>query len=237
VTDPAPEPDPVPEAVPEGARRPRARRVTIAGMALVAVGAILVAVAAFGGRDDAPAPRARAASAPGAGSPLDRTVGSTAPGELGSGRAPERRGRTPLRGFGEVAATITSGSGEVCEVCLLAATTTEQRARGLMEVTDRELGGYDGMVFVYPDPTSGGFWMRNTPTPLSIAFFDGAGRLVSTTDMEPCSDSPTCPSYPADRPFAFALEVVEGRLDDVGVSGTATIRIDGPTCPLAEAGG
>ena len=154
-------------------------------------------------------------------------------GEDGGDPAPEPSARTPLPGFGEVAVTVTSGSGEVCELCLLAATDTEQRARGLMEVTDPALGGYDGMLFEYPESVDGQFYMRNTPMPLSIAFFDDAGVLVSTTDMAPCADVPDCPTYPADAPFSFALEVPQGLLDDVGVTGTATLRVGARTCPVA----
>jgi len=170
--------------------------------------------------------------------PTTRTAaasGTTAPtlaSGVGAGVAPEQQGRRPLRGFSEVKATITSAGGRKCEVCLLAATSVEQRARGLMEVTDPELGGYDGMVFVFDEPVSGAFWMRNTPLPLSIAYFDGNGSLVSSVDMAPCKDAPTCPNYPASGPFAFALEVPKGKLADVGVKGRATIFIDDTQCPL-----
>ena len=47
--------------------------------------------------------------------------------------------------------------------------------QGLMGVTD--LSGADGMVFRWDEPTSGAFWMRDTPSPLSIAFY-ARGRLV-----------------------------------------------------------
>lgn len=163
-------------------------------------------------------------------------AGTTAPtleGGVGRGFAPQQQGRTPLRGFGEVKATITSGEGKVCEVCLLAATTPEQHARGLMEVTDPALGGYDGMVFVYDQPVDGSFWMRNTPMPLSIAYFDSSGTLVSSADMAPCQDTPSCPGYPAARPFTYAVEVPQGKLADVGVKGVATIAIDATRCPRA----
>lgn len=166
--------------------------------------------------------------------------GTTAPLEgepLGSGVASERDGRAPLRGFGEVAATITTGTGKVCRVCLLSAVSVAQREHGLMGVTDPLLGGYDGMLFEFPGEVEGSFWMRNTPQPLSIAYFDAAGDLVSTTNMRPCGDDPTCPGYPADGPFRFALEVPQGRLPDVGVVGAATLRIDGRTCPKATPGG
>lgn len=66
----------------------------------------------------------------------------------------------PIGAFGEVEVSI----GDDPE-CLLLAQTPEERARGLMEVTN--LAGYPGMLFVFPEDSEGGFWMRNTPTPRS----------------------------------------------------------------------
>jgi uncharacterized membrane protein (UPF0127 family) len=130
----------------------------------------------------------------------------------------------PFGEFGEVAVEI---DGE--PTCLLLAQTTEQRARGLMEVTDLE--GYPGMLFAYPADTSGAFWMRNTPMPLTIAYLDVEGRIVSTADMEPCEDSPDCPSYPAEGPFRNTVEVPQGRLADLGLTGDAVLTITGDTDP------
>lgn len=166
-------------------------------------------------------------------------AGTTAPlgsAGLGEGVGDEVAGRTPLRGFGEVQVSLTTEEGKICELCLLSANTTDQRARGLMEVTDEDLGGYDGMLFEYPEEVDGQFWMKNTPMPLSIAFFDAQGKLVSTTDMEPCGNSPNCPSYPAADAFKYAIEVPEGLLEEVGATPGATLHIHTRRCPLAEAG-
>ena len=164
---------------------------------------------------------------------VDATTAPTTPAGLGRGQAAEVRGRRPLRGFGEVVATVTRPDGSSCEVCLLAAVTDEQRSRGLMEVKD--LGGYDGMVFLYDRAVAGAFYMRNTPTPLSIAFFGPEGRLVSSVDMAPCADVDTCPTYPAAAPFRYAVEVPMGGLADIGITGEGTtIRLDGTPCPLAK---
>lgn len=169
------------------------------------------------------------------------TTAPTGASGLGEGVGPEVGGRAPLAGFGEVAAVITGADGEPCEVCLLAALTPDQRARGLMEVTDPDLGGYDGMVFAFETDVTSGFWMRNTPMPLSIAYFDADGVLVSQTDMAPCPDEDaTCPSYPADGPFRYAVEVPQGRLADLGVVGPggaeagprdAALVLTGTPCP------
>jgi uncharacterized membrane protein (UPF0127 family) len=133
--------------------------------------------------------------------------------------------RQPFEGFGEVAIAIHNPDGTVKGWCVLLAETPEQRQQGLMEVTD--FGGYEGMLFVWAEDSSSGFWMRNTPTPLSIAFVDGDGALVSSTDMDPCADSPDCPTYAAEGPYRFALEVPKGRLERLGLVEGATMRVGG----------
>ena len=144
---------------------------------------------------------------------------------------PFAAGRTPVPGFGEVEVRVVEGpDGEPVVLCVLVAETPEQRARGLMEVTD--LGGYDGMIFVYDTEVENGFWMRDTPMPLSIAHVDAAGEVVGTLDMEPCLDAgPDCPRYPPAAPFRFALEVPQGDLDAVGVVVGARLEVTGACAP------
>lgn len=169
------------------------------------------------------------------GSAGDGTTGPTTPANgLGEGFSAERQGRSPLRGFGEAVVTVTGDDGAQCELCMLLANTAEQRARGLMEVTDPDLGGYDGMVFEYPSPVDGAFFMRNTPLPLSIAYFDAQGAFVSTTDMTPCDDVSTCPTYPAGDVFQFAVEVPEGELRGVQIGPGSTIELGAGTCSAAD---
>lgn len=124
--------------------------------------------------------------------------------------------RTPLTGFGETKVTVEK-AGSFLEWCLLLAANDAQRQRGLMQVTDQKLGGYDGMLFHFHDDVQENFWMRNTPMPLSIAYVNKDGGIVSTADMAPCGDSPDCPNYPPAGPYRFTIEVPQGRLDDLGI--------------------
>jgi uncharacterized membrane protein (UPF0127 family) len=140
--------------------------------------------------------------------------------------------RVPFDGFGEVAIAIKGPDGEVTGWCLLLADSDTQRQRGLMEVTD--LQGFDGMIFVWDQDSDSSFYMRNTPTPLSIGWVDAEGELVSTADMEPCADVEGCPLYPAEGPYRFAIEVPEGGLDDLGLVEGSTLTVGGQCAPVDD---
>ncbi len=132
--------------------------------------------------------------------------------------------RVLLPGFGEVRVSVRTAQGDFLAWCLLLAATEQQRERGLMTVTDTNLGGYDGMLFRWGNgDVTESFWMRNTPQPLSIAYIDGAGHLVSATDMTPCDDSDQCPTYPAAGSYRIAIEVPLGRLARLGIAPGATV--------------
>ena len=129
--------------------------------------------------------------------------------------------RQPLPGFGEVQIEVTRVDGQVVSWCLLLAELPGQTARGLMEVTDPELGGYDGMLFRFAEPHESGFYMRNTPQPLMIAYLDGAGAVVRTVRMEPCGDEDGCPvTYAPSAPYLRTIEV------PVAAGGVAALGIE-----------
>ena len=68
------------------------------------------------------------------------------------------------------------------------ATTPETRSCGL---SHREsLPKNQGMLFVYADPEILTFWMKDTHIPLSIAFIDADGRIVSIQKMIPLQITP-----------------------------------------------
>lgn len=161
------------------------------------------------------------------------TGGSTvppAPEAAGAVPPPGAAGRVPIPGFAEVAITVDPpGERGLLAWCLLAALTAEQRNRGLMEVTD--LQGYPGMAFLYEEPVLNAFYMRNTPMPLSIAWIDGDGALVSTADMVPCEDRGGCPIYAPAGPYRTAIEVPQGRLPELGIAEGAVVHVGGACAP------
>ncbi len=132
------------------------------------------------------------------------------------------------QGFGSIAVTITQPDGTICRRCMLLADTEAKRARGLMGVTS--LGGYDGMVFRYDTPVHTAFWMKDTVTPLQIAFFDPAGRYLRQFDMPPCTHDP-CATYGPTEKFTVAIETFAGTMTTVGVVPASTIVLGAP-CPL-----
>jgi uncharacterized protein len=62
------------------------------------------------------------------------------------------------------------------------------------------------MLFVFPEPTTGGFWMRNTLVPLRIVFYNRHGRKVRELTMTPCTSAP-CRTYYPGRTYRYALEL------------------------------
>ena len=80
----------------------------------------------------------------------------------------------------------------------------DSRARGLM--FRERLGPNEGMLFVFEQPSTQCFWMRNTLVPLTIAFLADDGRIVNTADMEPKSEASHCST----EGVRFALEMERG---------------------------
>ena len=132
-------------------------------------------------------------------------------------------------GYSAVVIELAQDGGTTEEFCVWLAESSDQRQQGLMGVTS--LGGADGMLFRFGADHSGSFWMKDTILPLSIAFFAGDGAFVSSTDMEPCPpDSESCPLYPADGPYADAIEVVQGDLASLGIGAGSRLSVTDRSC-------
>lgn len=139
--------------------------------------------------------------------------------------------RVPLEGFGEIAFRIAQPGARLTVEdwkCALLADTPQQQSQGLMR--QHHLSGYDGMLFRFPTDTSTSFYMKDTPLPLSIAWYDAEGRFVSSADMDPCLNAPECPTYSAKGPYRFALEVERGDLLNLGARPGSRLEL-GDRCP------
>jgi len=99
-----------------------------------------------------------------------------------------------------------------------AAYTFETRAQGLM--FRKHLGPNEGMFFVFPQSELHCMWMKNTLIPLSVAFVDDKGKIVSISDMQPQSETSHCAAAPA----KFALEMPGGWFATKGIKSGTTIQ-------------
>lgn len=84
------------------------------------------------------------------------------------------------------------------------ANTQIEIEKGLMFV--EKLPENEGMLFVFSGKNYGGFWMKNTFIPLSIAFLDSDGEILKILDMEPCIGN-ECPIYNPKLSYHYAIEV------------------------------
>lgn len=118
-------------------------------------------------------------------------------------------------------AIIETDAGAVM-VEIEVADSPELQAKGLMhrESLDEDAG----MLFLFFQETSTGFWMKDTLIPLSIAYFDRDGVILKILDMEPCEKDP-CPTYDPGVSFQGALEVNQGAFEEWGVEVGDRIRV------------
>lgn len=107
--------------------------------------------------------------------------------------------------------SITKADGSTVTVKAEIAKTNEDRARGYMERTKIPEG--TGMLFVFQTDQVLSFWMKNTPTPLSIAYIDSKGKIRDIFDMEPyCLDS-----IISTVSVKYALEVPQEWFNKMGI--------------------
>ena len=84
------------------------------------------------------------------------------------------------------------------------AQTPDQRSMGLM--FRKEMPQHEGMLFVFEQPATQCFWMKNTLLPLTAAFVADDGTIVNLVDMKP----QTTDSHCSEKPVRFVLEMNQG---------------------------
>ncbi len=104
------------------------------------------------------------------------------------------------------------------EIRVEVAKAEEERSKGLMD--RRSLGKNEGMFFIFEDEGYHGFWMKNTFLPLSIAFIDQEGKIVSIMDMKPLTLSVHNPP----KPILYALEMNKGWFAANGIKAGDIVR-------------
>ena len=99
--------------------------------------------------------------------------------------------------------TLTLNAG-VHNIRAQVASTPTQREIGLM--FRPSMPAHEGMLFVFEEPATQCFWMKNTLLPLSAAFILDDGTLVNIEDMKPKSLDSHCSA----QPVRFVLEMHQG---------------------------
>lgn len=129
----------------------------------------------------------------------------------------------------ETVVTIATSAGDQVRVDVKVAETTEARRRGLMQVAELPEGV--GMLFLFEEERTGGFWMWNTLVPLDIAFIGSDGAIVEILTMDPCAadDAADCPRYGPEEPYLAALEVPQGWFAWQGVTPGGEVRWTDPS--------
>ncbi len=114
---------------------------------------------------------------------------------------------------------ITKSDGSSVSVVAEIAVKPEDRNRGFME--RKHIPDGTGMLFVFENDQILNFWMKNTPTPLSIAYITSSGKIKDIIDMTPFSLADiTSSGY-----VRYALEVPQGWYAKNGISIGDTIDI------------
>jgi uncharacterized membrane protein (UPF0127 family) len=120
---------------------------------------------------------------------------------------------------------IYQGARRLATLRVEIARTYAARMQGLMYRTS--LPEDAGMLFVFEEDTTGGFWMKNTLIPLSIGFIGRDWRLQEVLDMPVAPDPEKGPFvvYTPVRPYRYALEVNQGYFKRKGIEPGARFEL------------
>lgn len=117
-------------------------------------------------------------------------------------------------------AYILKEDGTKLAIKLELAKTAKERAKGFMERNNIPEG--TGMLFIFEKEERLSFWMKNTPSPLSIAYIDKHKQIKELHDMEAFSLEEVKSTYSC----LYALEVPKGWFKKNGIKVGDTLLID-----------
>ena len=106
--------------------------------------------------------------------------------------------------------TVAGSGGPKLSLHVQIAETAQSREQGLMGV--KKMPDQVGMAFLFGEPTSIGFWMKDTLIPLTVAFIDEQWEIVELIDMAVAKDPQNGPFeiYKPAKTSHYALEVNQG---------------------------
>ena len=116
--------------------------------------------------------------------------------------------------------SIQKQDGTVVTLKAEMAVTDTQRQYGFMN--RKHIPDGTGMLFVFENDQILRFWMKNTPSPLSIAYITSGGKIRDIFDMTPYSLADvTSTGY-----VKYAHEVPQGWYKKAGISAGDILLID-----------
>ena len=98
------------------------------------------------------------------------------------------------------------------------AASPQERQTGLMH--RKEMPQHEGMLFIFEQPATQCFWMRNTLIPLTAAFVADDGSIVNLADMQPLDESSHCSA----KPVRYVLEMNQGWFKQRNLKAGARLR-------------
>ena len=116
--------------------------------------------------------------------------------------------------------SITTASGARVTVEAEIADKPETREKGFM--FRKNIPDGTGMLFIFEEDKVLRFWMKNTPSPLSIAYIDYKGQIKDIFDMKPYDLSDTT----ATGYVRYALEVPQGWFGRAGIKVGDKLKLD-----------
>lgn len=112
----------------------------------------------------------------------------------------------------EIVFVSSQADGHRVAISVEVAATDAQKMQGFMERKNIPEG--TGMIFLYDVDTKMRFWMKNTPSPLSIAFISSSGVITEIKELTPYSLETVTSVFSA----RYALEVPQGMFARVRLS-------------------
>ena len=116
--------------------------------------------------------------------------------------------------------SIATASGKAVTLAAEIADTPQTREKGYM--FRKNIPDGTGMLFVFEEDRVLRFWMKNTPTPLSIAYIDYKGVIKDILDMKPFDLS----DVSATGYVRYALEVPQGWFGRAGIKAGDKLSLD-----------
>lgn len=126
-------------------------------------------------------------------------------------QAPSQQQQQQPQGTPQLGLQRTSLTAGMYLIDAQVALSPREREIGLM--FRKDMPAQEGMLFVFEQPATQCFWMRNTILPLTAAFVADDGTIVNLADMKPMTEDSHCST----KPVRYVLEMNKGWFDKRGI--------------------